>query len=285
MKKKKSCFFLRQKHDLVFKLCLNGVAYFEGPTGSWCVNVISWDFSVNDQKQLTVIFFSFPPSFSVYHFVTCFRSRFSSILLLRLSSCLKFSLNFPSHRPRLDPTVLCLPSAAKYLGHSPRFPAGSSRTSTASRLCCSWGGKPGRTRSQSSWRIAPESRLPWGRSACPDPPERHISDSGYLLLYIVQLANLPRCSMLSCLHYTLTKWVKSRFAPRCWQLLLWGKWGKGKWCGCLCDICAINNTTKKGGSCLFPHQTSNRDDRSPHMSLRIFCWMGSQLNTELKFSC
>lgn len=61
------------------------------------------------------------------------------------------------------------------LGHSLCFPAGFSRTSTVGHPCCSWGGKLGRTHSQSSWHIVPESRRLSGRSACPDPPGQQIN--------------------------------------------------------------------------------------------------------------
>lgn len=95
----------------------------------------------------------FPPSSPLYHAIAYF-------LLFTL-----FLAHFLHLRPGCS-----RPSAVKYLGHSPHFPDGFSRTSTADRLGCSWGGTLWRIHCQSCGRIVPGSRPQSGRSACPGPP-------------------------------------------------------------------------------------------------------------------
>lgn len=95
----------------------------------------------------------FPPSSPLYHAIAYF---------LLFTLFLAHFLHLPPGHAR--------PSAVKYLDHSPNFPDGFSRTSTAGRSGCSWGGRLWWIRSQCSGRIFPESRPQSGRSVCPSPP-------------------------------------------------------------------------------------------------------------------
>lgn len=156
---------LRQKHDLVSKLCrklelqairganrkLVGKCHFLPPI----VNNRSgykWkkDWLSSHCGPLLPILSSIIPALSCHRIFPLIYSLPGS---------------FPSSPPGHS-----RPSAIKYSDHSPHFPDGFSKTSTAGRPGCSWGGTFWWIHSQSSGRIFPESRPQSGRSVCPSPP-------------------------------------------------------------------------------------------------------------------
>lgn len=108
------------------------------------------------KKRLTLFSLSSPPAHSFLHHPR-------SIMPSHISSYLRSSwlISFicpPPHR------------SLPYLDHSPHFPDGFSKTSTAGRPGCSLDGRHWWIRSQCSGQIFPESRPQSGRSACPSPP-------------------------------------------------------------------------------------------------------------------
>lgn len=160
---------LRQKHDLVSKLCpkpeLQAIRSANRKLVGKChflPSIVNNRSGYKWKKRLTLFSLSSPPAHSfLHHPRSIMPSHISSYLL---SSWL-ISFIPPSLPPGHSRT-----SVVKYLDHSPHFPDGFSKTSTAGRPGCSWGGTLWWIRSQSSGRIFPESRPQSGRSACPSPP-------------------------------------------------------------------------------------------------------------------
>lgn len=156
---------LRQKHDLVSKLCpkpelqaiqgANRKLVSKCHFPPWIVNNRS---GYKWKKRPTLFSLSSPSAHSfLHHPRSIMPSHISSYLLS--SWLISFTPPGPSW-----------PIAVKYLDHSPHFPDGFSKTSTVPRPGCSWGGTLWWIRSQSSGRIVPESRPQSGRSVCPSPP-------------------------------------------------------------------------------------------------------------------
>lgn len=113
---------------------------------------------VKNRRTLLIVLPScpvFPPTSPLYHTIAYF---------------LWFTL-FLAHFLHLLPAEGWEPP--KYLGRSPHFPDGFSKTSTTVHPGCSWGGTPWQILFQSSGRIVLESRPQSGRSACPGPPEHN----------------------------------------------------------------------------------------------------------------
>lgn len=137
------------------------------PTGSSWLNVISsrwlWTTEAASSEKQT----------DSSHCPALLPSLSSNISALSYHCIFPLIYSLPGSFPSSPPRGGLRATAAKYLGRSPHFPDGFSKTSTTVHPGCSWGGTPWQILSQSSGRIVPECRPQSGRSGCPGPPEHN----------------------------------------------------------------------------------------------------------------
>lgn len=159
---------LRQKHDPVSKLCpqseLEAIRSANRKLVAKCHFLLLIVNNRSGLKWKTDRLFSLScplPSLS------------SNISALSYHCIFPLIYSLPGSFPSSPPHGGLRATAANYLGRSPHFPDGFSKTSTTVHPGCSWGGMPWQILSQSSGRIVPESRPQSRRSACPGPPEHN----------------------------------------------------------------------------------------------------------------